>query len=117
MLSYGELLDLCSLGRRLRHWTLAYSCHDDGLGLRVLRETWNFIRVDEIQADPQLSTIVQEIITRREVKQQGATDGSKPKNPNVHDWRSLLDKRLTGCIVSIALFFTHSWEDSHLCAA
>ena len=53
MLSYGELLDLCSLGTRLRYWTTAFPCYEDGLCLRVLRETWKFVLVDDIQAYPE----------------------------------------------------------------
>jgi hypothetical protein len=73
-------MNICTLGERLRHWTIAYPSHEDGLGLRTLRETWKLIRVDEIGADPQLTTIVQAIITKREVNPQGARDGKQTRN-------------------------------------
>jgi hypothetical protein len=73
MLSYGELYDLCSLGERLRFWHQAFPGKPDGiLGAHVLNQTWRFIPATEIEADPQLTMLVQEIITKREVNQPGA---------------------------------------------
>ena len=64
-LTYSELMDLCSLDKGLRYWNLAYPCHENGLGIRVLRESWQFISAAQLQADSQFSSMIQVIIERR----------------------------------------------------
>jgi hypothetical protein len=60
-LTYSDLITIASKGKRLHLWALAYPCHDAGLGLRLLRGTWEFIPASELQADPQFATIVQAV--------------------------------------------------------
>jgi hypothetical protein len=69
-LTYSELMDFCSLGERLRFWRMGYPSHENGLGVRVLRQVWQFVPATDIEVDPELSTIVQEIIDRREPKEK-----------------------------------------------
>jgi hypothetical protein len=75
-LTYGELVDLCSLGKRLHYWRQSFPAKPDGiLGVHVLTETWRFIPAPVIETDPQLLTIVQDILEKREVNQKGTANG------------------------------------------
>jgi hypothetical protein len=67
-LTCAELIDLCSLGKGLRHWTLAYPCHENSLGVRVLRESCEFLPAAEIHADTQFSSILSSIVQLISIK-------------------------------------------------
>jgi hypothetical protein len=79
-LTYSELMDLCTLGERLRFWRHGFPGKPDGIrGVHVLNETWRLIPAPEIEADPQLTMLVQEIITNREVNQPGAKNDKQTR--------------------------------------
>jgi hypothetical protein len=63
------LVTIAHRGQRLRLWTIAYPCHDDGLGLRALRDSWTFIPVSTLEASGALALVIESILTKRTEKE------------------------------------------------